>query len=107
MNNPLVPSYKHVDENGKVFEIGPINGSTSKKQPKAASKEAKDPYKCDDIAGAVSGTKGLGVWEGVYKRQNGPGEKHLRNDDILGSMPGSYRRGMSTIRCSNPLERVY
>jgi hypothetical protein len=32
---------------------------------------------------------------------------NLRNDDIDGSMAGSFRKGMTTTRCIHPLEKGY
>jgi hypothetical protein len=63
-----MPIYKHKDENGNIFEIGPIEGATSKKFPGPSTKDAKDAITVHDILGAMTGTRGLGVWEGMYKR---------------------------------------
>ena len=71
-SNPLDPSYTITDENGKVCEIGVVDGSKPAKMPDAP-KERKGyagSLNTADIAGAQTSTKGLGVFANVKRRED-------------------------------------
>ena len=71
VTNPLNPSYTIRDEDGALFEIGEVAGSKPNVLPPAKRDQAKTVacLRTDDIAGATSGTKGLGVFAENHERK--------------------------------------
>jgi hypothetical protein len=59
-----------------------------------------------DIAGTAPGTKGLGVFEHV-NRKNAPISNNLITKDIFGAQVGTFVRGLQTTRTKHPLDFNY
>ena len=102
--NPLMPEYLCRDEDNKIVTIGHVEGSN----PKILINKAKSPHSrhldTKDIDGATSGTVGVG-----------PIGTKLRNyirsptdtQDIEGAQTGTFKKGITTIRVTNPLDPQY
>ncbi len=58
--NPLNPSYKSRDEDGKLIEIGQIKGSQPRLLPFRNNAASYSQLNTADIAGALTGSKTLG-----------------------------------------------
>lgn len=102
--NPLSPSYVVRNEDGTVEQIGNIEGNVPNKIPERKKGPVSQSLQTNDIEGAQSGTKGLGV----FAHHSRTGFKHTnRLDDIAGSTVGSLRKGPATNRMSNPLNPDY
>eukprot|EP00357_Protocruzia_adherens_P027080 CAMPEP_0114998538 /NCGR_PEP_ID=MMETSP0216-20121206/15566_1 /TAXON_ID=223996 /ORGANISM="Protocruzia adherens, Strain Boccale" /LENGTH=672 /DNA_ID=CAMNT_0002363153 /DNA_START=143 /DNA_END=2162 /DNA_ORIENTATION=+ len=100
--NPLDPVYETTDEYGRKIKIGAIDGS----KPKALPKKRQNPsssLNTNDIAGATSGTKGVGP-AGKNRR-----DYRKTNDisDLAGASAGSLKKCRETTRCTNPLDPTY
>jgi hypothetical protein len=104
VTNPLMPEYVCRDENGMIVMLGQVSGS----QPRKTVDLGKSPHNrhlsTSDIEGATAGSKG-----------NGPIGTKLRNyirspndtNDIDGAQAGSFKKGISTLRATNPLDPSY
>ena len=104
--NPMNPSYTIRDEDGKMCEIGDIEGNRPVTLPPQRKKGDVDmTLKTMDILGAHAGTKGLGVFAEAHKRRE---VRQLnRTDDIDGAQGGSLKRGTTSKRVTNPLDPNY
>jgi len=71
-SNPLNPSYMVVDENGKGYEIGTVEGSAPAKMREPPKDRAAfgGSLHTSDISGAQTSTKGLGVFANVTRRSD-------------------------------------
>jgi len=69
-SNPLDPTYTAIDESGKGYEIGRVDGSNPAKMPEPPKDRATfgGSLVTDDIQGAKTSTKGLGVFANVERR---------------------------------------
>ena len=69
-SNPLDPTYMHTDDDGKMFEIGAVDGSKPAKMPDVPKDKSMygGSLNSKDIAGAQTSTKGLGVFANVTRR---------------------------------------
>lgn len=70
----------------------------------------KDPrlvasLRTEDIIGAKSSTKGLGVFAENHERKDM--RQINRIDDIEGAQAGSLKKGTTTKRTTNPLDPTY
>ena len=71
-SNPLDPVYTVSDENGKTCDIGLVDGSKPAKMPDAPKEQAKNrcgSLSTNDIDGAKTSTKGLGVFAHAKRRE--------------------------------------
>jgi len=82
--NPLNPTYTIRDEDGNPFEIGAILGNKPQVlPPKRERGEVNLALKTQDIMGATSDSKGLGVFSENHKRR---GVRNInQTDDIEGA----------------------
>lgn len=102
--NPLMPEYLSRDENNKLITIGQVDGSMPKRSVNLSQSPHSRHLDTKDIDGATAGTKG-----------NGPLGTKLRNYirspndtlDIEGAQSGTYKKGITTIRATNPLDPNY
>lgn len=100
--NPLNPTYMHRTEEGKVEQIGDIEGS------KIISKRMRGSNSfinnVDDIDGTKVGSKGLRAFKNYSRREF----RHTnKTDDIEGTTVGSLLKAPVTNRMVNPLNPVY
>lgn len=102
--NPLSPSYMVRNDDGTVEEIGGIEGNVPNKIPERKKGPVSQILQTNDIEGAQTGTKGLGVFA-HHQRKNFKETNKL--NDIAGSTVGSLRKGVLTNRSSNPLAPDY
>ena len=69
-SNPLDPTYRVIDENGKGYDVGRVEGSMPARLPDPP--KDREAYggslHTGDIAGAQTSTKGLGVFANVQRR---------------------------------------
>ena len=102
--DPLNPSYKVRDEDGQVIDIGQIDGNAPAAIPKRETGPISLSLKTDDIVGAQSSSKGMGVF--AHREW-----KHFRKTntchDIEGTTASSLQKAPKTKRVSNPLEPNY
>ena len=109
-SNPLDPVYTIADENGKTCDIGQVDGSKPAKMPDAPKEQAKNrcgSLSTNDIDGAKTSTKGLGVFAHAARRQEQMTSTNLNTKDIEGSGAGSLLKGVKTKRSGNPLDTNY
>ena len=102
--NPLMPEYMCRDEDNKVVIRGHVEGSS----PKVLVRMSQSPHdrhlNTKDIEGATAGTVGVG-----------PIGTKLRNyirsptdtQDIEGAQTGTFKKGITTVRATNPLDPKY
>lgn len=102
--NPLSPSYVIRNDLGKTEEIGPIEGNSPMGIPERKKGPVSTSLDTQDIEGAKTSTKGLGVF--AHHQRTGF-NKTNRIDDIAGSTVGSLKKGPTTNRVSNPLNPDY
>ena len=71
-SNPLDPTYTVIDENGKGYEVGKVEGSAPARMPDPPKDRAAygGSLQTTDISGAQTSTKGLGVFANVTRRQD-------------------------------------
>ncbi len=101
--NPLQPTYKTRDDNGKLIEIGEIAGNLPKKLP--FRKIIHDGIlNTRDITGAAPGSKLLGAFHSVT-RKDFIDPNDIR--DIEGARPDTIQRGVKTVRVTDPLNPTY
>ncbi|OMJ82196.1 hypothetical protein SteCoe_17150 [Stentor coeruleus] len=102
--NPLMPEYLSRDEDGKLISIGYVDGS----KPKASVNTINPPHKRhldnQDIEGSTTGTVGLGA---VGKKERNYEKKLATTADIEGAQSGSLKKGITTVRQTNPLDPNY
>ena len=65
----------------KSYKIAEIEGSKPTPAPSPPKEGAKNPLTVTDIAGTTTGTKGLGIFEHI-KRKDEPKTKSLTTKDI-------------------------
>lgn len=90
----------------KSYKIGEIEGSKPTPAPSPPKAGAKNPLIVTDIPGTTTGTKGLGIFEHI-KRRDEPITKSLMTKDVQGAQVGSLIRGLKTTRNKNPLDFNY
>ena len=102
--NPLMPEYLCRDDDNNVITIGHVEGSS----PRVLVNKSQSPHSrhlnTKDIEGATSGTVGVG-----------PIGTKLRNyirsptdtQDIEGAQTGTFKKGITTVRITNPLDPQY
>ena len=90
----------------KSYKIGEIEGSKPTPPPGPPKAGAKNPLTVTDIAGTTPGTKGLGVFEHI-KRKDEPITKSLNTKDVYGAQVNSLVRGIRTTRSKHPLDFNY
>ena len=104
VTNPLNPSYFHKTEDGKVEEIGNIEGS----RPKVPNIRKRGPKEMslnvNDIDGTQTSSKGLRAFKTHTRREY---RQVNRTDDISGTQVGSLLKAPVTNRVVNPLNPVY
>jgi hypothetical protein len=102
--NPLEPTYVVRNDDGTLMTIGKIENSNTLHHPERKRGPVSSSLATNDIEGAQTGTKGLGVFA-HHKRSE---VKQINKiDDIAGSTVGSLRKGVATNRISNPLSPEY
>ena len=109
-SNPLDPVYTVQDENGKSFSIGIVDGSKPAKMPdppKADRVARAGSLQTNDIEGASTSTKGLGVFAHVKRREDQMKSTKLDTTEIDGAKAGSLLKGPKTKRVTNPLDGNY
>jgi len=90
----------------KSYKIGEIEGAKPTPAPSPPKQGAKNPLTVTDIAGTVTGTRGLGVFEHI-KRKDQPISNCLITKDIYGAQTGTFVRGLQTKRSKHPLDSNY
>jgi hypothetical protein len=107
--NPLNPTYTVPGEKDEPwFEIGPVDGSSptlTVNAPKLKNKEHTSLI-TKDIGGAMAGSKGLGVFANVTRR-DGHMSSGLDNSNIHGAQADSLKKCPQTKRQTNPLTGAY
>ena len=108
IHDPQNPSYKLRDEDGNLIEYGPIAGSGPKKPYVRKTQVGYGALDSSDIQGNKVGSKTLGNFHTRIRKD----VKVIgRNDDIIGSNPGSLVKGIKrpdgVDRKFNPLDPEY
>lgn len=104
VTNPLMPEYLCRNEDNQVVVIGEVEGSKPRRMVNLKQVPHSRHLSTGDIEGATAGTKG-----------NGPIGTKLRNylrspneiTDIEGAQAGTFKKGITTIRATNPLDPSY
>ena len=104
VTNPLMPEYLCRDENNQLVTVGNVLGSQPRRTVNLSTSPHNRHLSTSDIEGASAGTKG-----------NGPIGTKLRNymrnstdtNDINGAQAGTFKKGISTVRATNPLDPSY
>jgi len=104
--NPLMPVYQVTGDDGKLYEIGDVEGSKPARMPSAPKDKERSCLNTKDIDGAQTSTKGLGIFAHVTRKDK-PESKNLNTADIYGAQTGSLKKGPQTKRITNPLEGNY
>jgi hypothetical protein len=104
--NPLMPVYQVTGDDGKLYEIGDVEGSKPARMPSAPRDKERSCLNTKDIDGAQTSTKGLGIFAHVTRKDK-PESKNLNTADIYGAQTGSLKKGPQTKRITNPLEGNY
>jgi hypothetical protein len=73
--------------------------------PAKQDKRLAASLRTEDIIGAKSSTKGLGVFAENHERKEY--RQINKTDDIEGARAGSLKKGPTTTRISNPLDPTY
>ena len=99
-SNPLDPTYTIIDESGKQVEIGCVDGSKPAKMPEPPKDRSKygGSLVTGDIAGALTSTKGLGVFQNVTRRSEQMISTNLDTKNVLGAQSGTLLKGPKTKR---------
>ena len=110
-SNPLDPVYTIGDKDGRpAYEVGQVDGAKPAKMPDPPKEEAKKrcgSLATNDIEGAQTSTKGLGVFAHAKRRADQMTSTSLNTKDIEGSGAGSLLKGVKTKRSGNPLDVNY
>lgn len=104
ITNPLMPEYVCRDQNGEIGMIGPVEGSIPKKTINFKNSVHTRHLDNRDIEGSTSDTVGLGV---LGTKNRNFVKKIVDSSDIEGAQSGSLKKGITTIRITNPLEPKY
>ena len=108
MHDPQNPSYKLRDEDGNLVEYGPIPGASPKKPYIRKTQPGYGMLDASDIHGNKPGSKTLGNF---HSRERRDVPAVGRNDDIIGSGPGTLVKGIKrpegVDRKFNPLDPDY
>ena len=102
--SPLNPSYVVRNDQGNIEEIGAIEGNKPLGIPERKRGPVSTSLITNDIEGAQTSTKGLGVFA-HHQRKDYTNTNKI--DDIAGSTVGSLKKGPTTNRISNPLNPDY
>ena len=108
--NPLDPTYTIGDKEGNTYEVGKVDGASPARMPDAPKEQAKNrngSLSTNDIEGAQTSTKGLGVFAHAKRRAEQMTSTNLNTNDIEGSGAGSLLKGIKTTRSGNPLQTNY
>lgn len=108
LHDPQNPSYKLRDEDGNLVEYGPIPGASPKKPYIRKTQPGYGMLDASDIHGNKPGSKTLGNF---HSRERRDVPAVGRNDDIIGSGPGTLVKGIKrpegVDRKFNPLDPDY
>lgn len=104
VTNPLMPEYLCRNEDNQVIVVGEVEGSKPRRMVNLNQAPHSRHLSTGDIEGATAGTKG-----------NGPIGTKLRNylrspneiTDIDGAQAGTFKKGITTVRATNPLDPNY
>ena len=99
-SNPLDPTYTAVDEDGKAYSIGQVEGSKPARMPDPPKDRASygGSLATGDIAGAQTSTKGLGVFANVTRRSEQMTSTNLDTKNVFGAQSGTLMKGVKTTR---------
>ncbi|CAD8154622.1 unnamed protein product [Paramecium pentaurelia] len=103
--NPIEPIYQHRDEEGKLVQIGFIDGSKTKQlHPITINKFASSILTTQDIVGAQAGSHSQ-----HFLRTNQRKDYRQTNSisDIEGVKAGTLKKGIESKRYTNPLMPAY
>jgi hypothetical protein len=102
--NPLMPEYLCRDQDNNLVTVGVVEGSSPRKLIKGSQSPHNRHLDTKDIDGASTGTVGVGPI-GTKLRN------YIRSPtdtlDIEGAQSGSFKKGISTVRVTNPLDPKY
>jgi hypothetical protein len=102
--NPLMPQYAHRDEEGKLSQIGFVDGSRPRELVRNLTAPHSRNFTTKDIDGARTGTVGVGP---LGSRDRKEARSPTDISDIDGAKAGSLRKGISTMRQVNPIWPQY
>ena len=102
--NPLMPEYVTKDDTGALITIGHVEGSNPKKAIKTDIAPHNRHLDNRDIEGSTAGTLNLGI---LGKKERNYEKKIVNAADIEGAQSGSLKKGITTIRTTNPLDPIY
>lgn len=99
--NPLNPSYQIRDSEGNIVTIGDVEGSKPKQYVRSGSNAHGRNLNTTDIEGATAGS--------IYNKYKDRREFRTPNQvaDIEGAQAGTLRKGVNSIRTTNPLDPSY
>ena len=104
VTNPLMPEYLCRNEDNQVVLIGDVEGSRPRRMVNLKQVPHSRHLSTGDIEGATAGTKGNGpIGTKLRNYLRGPNE----TTDIEGAQAGTFKKGISTVRATNPLDPSY
>ena len=102
--NPLMPEYYSRDQDNNLITIGVVDGSYPKRLINQSTSPHSRHLNTSDIEGASPGSVGVGPI-GTKLRN------YIRSPtdtlDIEGAQSGTFKKGISTVRITNPLDPKY
>jgi hypothetical protein len=101
VSNPLNPSYQVRDSDGNITTIGEVSGSKPKQYVRADSNAHSRHLDTSDIEGAKAGS--------IYNKYKDRKEFRAPNQiaDIEGAQAGTLKKGVNSVRTTNPLDPSY
>ena len=93
------------EEWGKADTTGPVDGARPAGLPDRPGKTFTSLH-TQDIQGAQTSTRGLGVFANHKRREGQQAGACLNTSDIEGAKSGSLLKGINTKRSSNPLSNT-
>ena len=102
--NPLMPQYLGRDEENNLVTIGHVDGSSPRKFVNHSQSPHSRHLNTKDIDGATSGTVGVGP---IGTKLRNYIKSPTDTQDIEGAQSGTFKKGITTIRATNPLDPQY
>jgi len=99
--DPLSPRYKVVSEDNKLVEYGQLDNKATIRHPKDVNKVTSSDLRTGDIDGAQASTSVQKV-NGLVTR-----DTFMKTQDIPGAQIATLKKGMSTLRQTNPIWPAY
>lgn len=99
--DPLSPRYKVVSEDNKLVEYGKLDNKATIRHPKDVNKVTSSDLRTGDIDGAQASTSVQKV-NSLATR-----DTFMKTQDIAGAQIATLKKGMTTLRQTNPIWPAY